>query len=478
MAECAEIASITGALANAARREDAARLLSRLPVALSLVVGDARVELSSQGPQASASAPLKVWRQCLAPAPPPGFQSVGALVRSGAEFRLVGDPLPVAQCLALLEMLVETAREMLAPAAAAAAAAARPPATDSSSPESSSPEWSGPESSSPESSSPEPSGPGSSGSGSPGSGPPASEEPPVEAESLELIRGRYLQLALPELGKPWVYEESTGSKDLPAMLMLHTAGADSRQWHALMTDRRLFQDWRILAFDMPFHGRSSPPLQWNGAPWRLDTRTYLETIDAYLDAVGIERALIVGCSMGAAAGLAYLAERPARALGAIQLEAPFRAAGRRSEYLDHPAVHAGRFSAAWVKALLSPTSSAARRRRASWIYTQAGPGVYEADLGFYSDDFDAALYLDRIDTRRSPLWLLTGEYDYSATPADGRRIADAIQGAHFETMPGLGHFPMTENPAALMTHLHPITSALAGTIGTRGNKETRFDDEQ
>ncbi|MBA3478573.1 MAG: alpha/beta hydrolase, partial [Lautropia sp.] len=288
-----------------------------------------------------------------------------------------------------------------------------------------------------------------------------------DAESLGLIRGRYLPLDVPGLGSVWVYEESTGAQALPPMLLLHTAGADSRQWHALMTDQRLLADWRMLAFDLPFHGRSNPPLHWNGDPWRLDARRYIATIDAYLDAAGIRRALIVGCSMGAAAGLAYLAERPERALGAILLEAPFRSAGRRSPFLDHPAVHAGRVSAAWVQALLSPLSPGSRRRRATWIYGQAGPGVYEGDLGFYSDEFDAACYLGRIDTSRTPLWLLTGEYDYSATPADSRRIADAIPGAHFQSMPGLGHFPMVENPDLLMTWLQPPAAALARSLAAR-----------
>ena len=96
--------------------------------------------------------------------------------------------------------------------------------------------------------------------------------------------------------------------------------------------------------------------------------------------------------------------------------------------------------------VLSPLSPGSRRRRATWIYGQAGPGVYEGDLGFYSDEFDAACYLGRIGTSRTSLWLLTGEYDYSATPADSRRIADAIPGAHFQAMPGLGHSRWSRTP--------------------------------
>src|SRR5690606_40394320 len=86
--------------------------------------------------------------------------------------------------------------------------------------------------------------------------------------------------------------------------------------------------------------------------------------------------------------------------------------------------------------------------------------VYEGDLGFYSDEFDAAAHVGAIDTRRTPLWLMTGDYDYSASPADSKRVADAVPGAHFTEMSGLGHFPMTENPARLLEYFRPAAIAL------------------
>jgi pimeloyl-ACP methyl ester carboxylesterase len=416
---------VVQALRRAADAADAARQLARLPVALALEVDDARLELSAAGPQVSVAAPLVLWDLCLGASPPPGCHSIGALTRSRADFRLVGEPLAVAQCLGLLETLVETARGQLAAAPGATTRGASTRDAEA------------------------------------GQAAAATAVAPAPAESLAGIAGRYLPLELPGLGRLWVYEESSGAASRPPMVLLHTAGADSRQWHGLMTDDRLNARWRMLAFDMPFHGRSNPPLDWNGEPWRLDAARYVATLDAYLDAAGIDRALIVGCSMGAAAGLVYLAARPERALGAILLEAPFRSPGRRSPFLDHPAVHAGRVSAAWVQALLAPSSPAGRRRRATWIYGQGGPGVYEGDLAFYSEEFDAADHVAGIDTRRTPLWLFTGEYDYSATPADSRRIADAIPGARFQAMPGLGHFPMVENPDLLMTWLLPAATAIA-----------------
>lgn len=46
------------------------------------------------------------------------------------------------------------------------------------------------------------------------------------------------------------FEESGGGRPL---VCLHTAGADSRQWHGLLLDEDVTAHWRVLAFDLPYH---------------------------------------------------------------------------------------------------------------------------------------------------------------------------------------------------------------------------------
>ena len=50
-----------------------------------------------------------------------------------------------------------------------------------------------------------------------------------------------------------------------------------------------------------------------------------------------------------------------------------------------------------------------------------------------------------IDTNRCKVSLLTGEYDYSATPEMSQAAADAITGSRLTIMKDIGHFPMIEN---------------------------------
>lgn len=279
---------------------------------------------------------------------------------------------------------------------------------------------------------------------------PARAAPPVRRD-LGQVRGRYARVDAG--GQRFdVYIETAGSG--PPVVFLHTAGADSRQFQAQLADVELAARHTLIAFDLPFHGRSMPPRDWDGGPYRLDQATYLAWCAAVLEQVVGAPATVVGGSMGAAMALVLAAERPDLLRGAVAIEPPFRSAGRRNPFQHHVAVHGALHNAAFVRGLMSPESPEDDRRRAAWIYGQGAPGVYSGDLAFYSEEFDGAVTAPRIDARRTPVALLCGTYDYSAPPEDGQKLAALIPGgARIEVMPGLGHFPMCENPDLFRPYL-------------------------
>ena len=61
--------------------------------------------------------------------------------------------------------------------------------------------------------------------------------------------------------------------------------------------------------------------------------------------------------------------------------------------------------------------------------------------------------------------MLTGEYDYSCTPEASQETADLIPGAELTVMPGLGHFPMSENPALFRRYLLPVLDKIDALPG-------------
>ena len=279
---------------------------------------------------------------------------------------------------------------------------------------------------------------------------------------LSRLQGQYHRIRASNGRVADIFAESAGAGR--PVLCLHTAGADTRQFHGVICDPVLGQDWRMIGFDMPHHGRSMPPFDWDGGIYQLDQKTYLDWCVSFIEQVVKEPMVVIGCSMGAGIALALAAERPDLVEGVIGLEAPLRPRGRRNSYLTHAQVNGGWHSAAYVRGLMSPTSPAEDRRRAAHIYSQGAPGIYDGDLVFYSDEFDGELIAKRIDGRKIPVDLLIGHYDFSATVSDAYALANWIHGAAVIEMPELGHFPMTENPTLLLKYLRPVIAKLASRI--------------
>lgn len=336
------------------------------------------------------AAPAAAWETALASPPPPRFQAFTAFAMANPAFTLTGAPLLVAQARAVLERLFE--RALAAPPALALPA----------------------------------------------------------MRDMAQISGRYCPLLTAD-GACNLYVEEAGSGT--PVLFLHTAGADGRQYHGQLADPDLAARWRMIAPDMPFHGRTLPPSRWEGEPYRLTAARYVDWCAGIIEQVIGGKAVIAGGSMGAGLALLMAAERPDLVAGIIAIEPPFRSKGRRNPFQHHVAVHAGLHNSAYVRGLMSPTSPQDLRRRAAWIYSQGAPEVYAGDLAFYSDEFDGAVIAPRIEAARTPVALLCGTYDYSATPEDGARLAALIPGAMLRVMDGLGHFPMCEHPDLFRPHL-------------------------
>ena len=338
------------------------------------------------------------WARYTSAAPPPGWHDLMALVRQGA-LRVEGDPRPFMAHLAWFKALFGLLRRPGAPRAEPAA-------------------------------------------------------PAVAAPFFEPVTGRYLHLMLE--GKPHrLYVEEAG-QGIP-LLLLHTAGSDGRQWRGLLNDAEVTRHFRAIAFDMPWHGKSSPPEGFAPGEYRLTTAAYTGMILAVAEAMGLARPVVMGCSIGGRIVLDLAAEHSRRVRAVIGLQSSaFVDPYYDTAWLDHPEVHGGEVCAAIVSGLVGPGALQAGRAETLWHYSQGGPGVFRGDLHFYKGEGDLRAKLARIDTAACPVHLLSGDYDYSCRPEDTLATAAAIPGAEAVIMPGLGHFPMSEDWPALRQHLLPV----------------------
>jgi pimeloyl-ACP methyl ester carboxylesterase len=274
------------------------------------------------------------------------------------------------------------------------------------------------------------------------------------ATTFEPIVGRYMTIELGGRVHRLYFEEA--GQGIP-LVCLHTAGADGRQFRHLMLDDEVTSHFQVLAFDMPWHGKSLPPQGWENEEYRLTTAGYTEMIVAFCRALDLDHPVVMGCSIGGRIVLSLAIEHASMFRALIGLEAAdFQSPWYDTTWLNRPDVHGGEVCAALVSGLIAPQSPNETRHETLWMYKQSGPGVFKGDLYFYRVDGDLRAKVGGIDTGACPLYLLTGEYDFSCSPEDTKRTAEKIKGAEVTIMREVGHFPMSENPRQFRRYILPV----------------------
>jgi pimeloyl-ACP methyl ester carboxylesterase len=110
------------------------------------------------------------------------------------------------------------------------------------------------------------------------------------------------------------YETHGSVSERPALLLTHGYAASTLMWApnvpALAADRR------VVAWDLPGHGRSASP----DDPAAYSEAAALADMAAVLDACGLARAVLVGMSLGGYLSLAFLARHPERVAALVLVD--------------------------------------------------------------------------------------------------------------------------------------------------------------
>jgi pimeloyl-ACP methyl ester carboxylesterase len=245
---------------------------------------------------------------------------------------------------------------------------------------------------------------------------------------------------------------ATGGRDFaadrPAVVMIHGAGMDHVVW-ALPARSLAHRGCAVLAVDLPGHGRSAGPALASIA----DMAAWLFRL---LDAAGIERAMLVGHSMGALVALEAAATQPARVLRLALLGVAARMpvhpdllkAAREDPDLAADLImswghgQAGHFGG-------QPAPGLWLMGAGHSLLTRAAPGVLAADLAA-CDAYDGTAAAARI---ACPTLLLLGADDRMTPPAKAKPLAQAIAGACTVVLPGVGHMMTGEAPDGVIDQL-------------------------
>jgi pimeloyl-ACP methyl ester carboxylesterase len=250
---------------------------------------------------------------------------------------------------------------------------------------------------------------------------------------------------------------AAGDARNPAVLMLHGLGSSSAGYRAQFAG--LSREFHIIAWNAPGFGDSSPIA---GQDASIDD--YADALEAFLRALGVERAaVLVGSSWGSIVALAFAGKYPAL-VGSLVLSAPNVAKGRavgeaRDAELD-PWLRAADVGipvsrAAIADRLLAPGTSPLVRQQVERLRdaltTEGWRQAIRSLFTVYTPDI--------IGDVRCPIAILSGTRDQIAPQRDHTaRLLAAAPRAKSHSFEGCGHMLKLEAPEKFNTIVRQIAA--------------------
>jgi 3-oxoadipate enol-lactonase len=246
----------------------------------------------------------------------------------------------------------------------------------------------------------------------------------------------------------------------PPVVLVHGLGMTrvmwDWQWPAL-TGR-----FRVVRYDLLGHGASDKPRE------AYSLARFADQIAALMDGLGIDRAALVGFSLGGMIVRAFALARPERVSAlAILNSAHGRTEEERAAILirveqaaiEGPQATVDAALARWFTPSYGASHPEVLERVRRWILAndrEVYPLIYRV---LAEGDAELAEVIAAI---RSPTLVMTGSEDHGNSPDMARRMAALIPGARCEIVPGLRHMGLAEDPEAFNG---PLLSFLEDALG-------------
>ncbi|NLF15043.1 MAG: alpha/beta fold hydrolase [Anaerolineaceae bacterium] len=237
----------------------------------------------------------------------------------------------------------------------------------------------------------------------------------------------------------------------PAVVLIHGAGGTHQQWLYQVRD---LPSAATYAPDLPGHGRSE-------GPGRSLVAAYGDWLLGFLDALGLEKAVLAGHSMGGAIALDVALRFPDRVagLGLVATGARLRVAPDLLDCLRQDPEEAIRLITGWSFGPEAPPEMVRLGRRQ----------MAEGDAGVLYGDFAACNVFDvrdRLGEIRAPASIVCGTADRMTPVKYATYLRDNLAGSDLHLVEGAGHMILVERPRAVVQALASLLESLEGA-GTR-----------
>jgi pimeloyl-ACP methyl ester carboxylesterase len=264
-------------------------------------------------------------------------------------------------------------------------------------------------------------------------------------------------------GRARLAYDSTGGDGGADVLLIHAGVNDRRSWRHVV--ERLAPRHRCVAFDMRGFGETRYE--------REDGWSPVSDALAVLDAVGVERAVVIGCSMGGEPAVDLALDHSDRVRGLVLIGAAISGA-------PYPDIEQGPTAELGARTEAADAAGNVHEvaRLEAWMWLD-GPGAEEGRVRgptrvLFLDMNGRALRADdpgqraeippawpRLGEITAPTLVMVGRLDCEDIQAVNERAAAIIPGARLSFLDGVAHLPHLEGDPAALDQIAAFVDAVA-----------------
>ncbi|MEU0156231.1 alpha/beta fold hydrolase [Micromonospora fulviviridis] len=230
------------------------------------------------------------------------------------------------------------------------------------------------------------------------------------------------------------YYEEAGEG--PVIVCFHAACQDTLMYRYVLDG--LSDQYRVIALDAPGHVKTDMP---KGGPFRSLT-SHAEFNESFMEALGLVRPALIGCSMAGNLVLELAARRPEAYSAVISSEGADYTPTMSDFLLEMLLTDGQAIVETFCESLTGARTPEDRAREAIWQIRRNVPEVMAGDLIGYAG-FDQRKEVGKI---KAPVLLLRGDADWLVHQEQVEATQSRIPGSKIAVLEGTGHYPMIENP--------------------------------
>ncbi|MHB2266134.1 3-oxoadipate enol-lactonase [Aliihoeflea sp. PC F10.4] len=237
-----------------------------------------------------------------------------------------------------------------------------------------------------------------------------------------------------------LHHDVSGPVDAPALVFANSLGTDFRIWDEVVA--RLGGRFRVVLYDKRGHGLSEA----TPSPYALDD--HVGDLSALLDYLGIEKAALVGLSVGGLIAQGLAAKRP-ELVNALVLMDTAHKIGTADMWNQRIETVTTKGIAAMADAIMERWFTPSYRSPDNPDFTGYLAMLTRTPAEGYAGTCAALRDADLTQSTAAltvPTLCIVGDQDGSTPPDLVRSTADLITGSRFEIIQGAGHLPCIEKP--------------------------------